>query len=216
MGLLSSPSQGIRAGNFWGHVEVAFLNTYAARWQLALDSFGLGLAQGKTLFMPREVIENGGGIEALANEMAEDAAATKMVLAQGLRSRHTRRSFPQPIGRRKARDVWGRMLRWSRLRRDGYPLSFAIEALQGFFLPFGAAVFLSAAGVVPAIVPLALPFVWFAAEVTLIRIAHWPCSPRGIVALVVRDALLPAIWIATWFGRRVVWHGTTIAPNRPD
>jgi ceramide glucosyltransferase len=52
--------------------------------------------------------------------------------------------------------------------------------------------------------------------VALIRIAHWPCSARGIVALVVRDAMLPAIWIATWFGRRVVWHGTTIAPNRPD
>ena len=106
-------------------------------------------------------------------------------------------------------------MRWSRLRRDGYPLSFAIEALQGFFLPFGVALFLSAAGAVPAMVPIALPFVWFAAEVVLARIARWPCSPRGIVAMVVRDALLPAVWIATWFGRRVVWHGTTIAPNRP-
>lgn len=213
-GILSSPSHGVRAANFWGDVEVAFLNTHAARWQLALDSLGLGLSQGKTLFLKRSVIESGGGIEALADEMAEDAAATKLVLRQGLRPRLTQRMFPQPIGHRTAKDVSARFLRWSRLRRDAYPLVFAIEALQGLFLPFVAALFLWTLGALPGLLLLALPLVWFGAETALARTANWPFGRREIIAMFVREAMLPALWIATWFRRDVVWRGTQIAPRR--
>lgn len=213
MGVLSSPCHGICVGNFWGAVEAAFLNTHSARLLLALDSLGLGLSQGKTLFMPREVIERGGGIEALASDMAEDAAVSKMVLAQGLRPRFTRRTFPQPIGRRRAKDVWGRMLRWSRLRRDAFPQVFAVELLQGAVAATLAALCLHLFAGLPGAVPLAIPFLWFGAETVMARMAGWPAGPREIAAMAVREIMLPAIWIATWFGRRVVWQGTVIAPR---
>ena len=130
-GLVSSPPAGIRPGNFWGAVECAFLNSSQGRWQLAADSVGLGFAQGKTLFWRREVLEAGGGLAALGRKLAEDVASTRLVRAQGLRVRLAQRLFAQPVGHRTARSVWDRQLRWSIIRREGFPVIFAAEALQG-------------------------------------------------------------------------------------
>ena len=64
---------------FWAELECAFLNTYQARWQYAADSLGHGFAQGKTMLVRRRDLAQAGGIQALAEEIAEDAAATKLV-----------------------------------------------------------------------------------------------------------------------------------------
>ena len=82
-GIVCSPPIGTRPEFFAADIECAFLNTYEARWQYAGDSSGYGFAQGKTMLWRREIIEAGGGIEALGAEIAEDAAATKLVNAQG-------------------------------------------------------------------------------------------------------------------------------------
>src|SRR5580704_10248240 len=76
-GLVASPPIGARPHGFWAEIECAFLNTYQARWQYLVDSFGRGFAQGKTMLWRRADLEQAGGIEALGNEVAEDAAATK-------------------------------------------------------------------------------------------------------------------------------------------
>ena len=78
-GLLCSPPIGCQPDGFWAEVECAFLNTYQARWQYAADTLGLGFAQGKTMLWRRRDLERAGGIQALAEEIAEDAAATKLV-----------------------------------------------------------------------------------------------------------------------------------------
>ena len=69
---------------FAAEIECAFLNTYEARWQYAAEAAGFGFAQGKTMLWRRDILEAGGGIEALGAEIAEDAASTKLVHAQGL------------------------------------------------------------------------------------------------------------------------------------
>jgi ceramide glucosyltransferase len=65
---------------------------------------------------------------ALACELAEDAAAVKLVTRQGLRVRLADRPFKQPLGSRTAGEVWRRQLRWARLRRK---LFFAVEIFAG-------------------------------------------------------------------------------------
>ena len=77
-GLVSSPAVGCAPGNIWAEVECDFLNTYQARWQCFADSITLGFAQGKTMLWRQDILERGGGIGALAAEVAEDAAATKL------------------------------------------------------------------------------------------------------------------------------------------
>ncbi|APX22235.1 MAG: ceramide glucosyltransferase [Rhodobacteraceae bacterium] len=211
-GLVSSPPSGIRPGNFWGAVECAFLNTSQGRWQLAADSLGMGFAQGKTLFWNRKVLEAGGGLPALGRNLAEDVASTKLVRAQGLRVRLTPKLFPQPVGDRSARFVWDRQLRWSRVRRDGFPLIFMAEIAQGPLVPVAALVTLAALGTVPWILLPVLLLAWYGAEIALARVAGWPATPRDLAAMIVRDALLPALWLATWTGRGITWRGTDMAP----
>ncbi len=105
-GLVCSPPLGTRPGGFWAEVECAFLNTFQARWQYAAEGFGSGFAHGKTMLWRRGLLEAGGGIRALVAEVAEDAAATKLVRGAGLRVRLVDRPFEQPLGPRSARQVW--------------------------------------------------------------------------------------------------------------
>lgn len=210
-GLVSAPPVAERPGNLWGSVEAAFLNTNQARWQVAADMFGLGFAQGKSLFWRRDILMAGGGFEALGRNMAEDVASTKLVRRQGLKVRLTRHLFAQPIGERSARAVWDRQLRWSKVRRDGFVAIFAAEIAQGPFLPFLSAIALAALGALPWIALPLLAALWYGAEVVLARIAGWPSSARDIAAFVIRDAMLPALWVKTWFGRDFNWRGNDMS-----
>ncbi|WP_143594665.1 ceramide glucosyltransferase [Thioclava sp. DLFJ5-1] len=206
-GLVSAPPVAERPGNLWGAVEAAFLNTNQARWQVAADMIGMGFAQGKSLFWRRDILMAGGGFAALGRNMAEDVASTKLVRRQGLKVRLTRHLFAQPIGTRAAREVWERQLRWSKVRRDGFVMIFAAEIAQGPFLPFLAALVLAALGAMPWIALPLLVALWYGAEVLLARIAGWPASARDIAGFAIRDAMLPALWLMTWFGRDFTWRG---------
>ena len=87
----------------------------------------------------REILEAGGSIEALGAEIAEDAAATKLIRAQGFNAHLVDRPFQQPLGQRRLRDVWSRQLRWARLRRATFPFFFAPEILTTSLLTLVAA-----------------------------------------------------------------------------
>src|SRR5215469_6935028 len=104
-GLVASPPIGSQPRGFWAEIECAFLNTYQARWQYMVDSFGRGFAQGKTMLWRRAELERAGGIEALGSEVAEDAAATKIVRSAGLKVRLVDRPLAQPLGHRSANEV---------------------------------------------------------------------------------------------------------------
>ena len=119
----------------WAELECAFLNTYQARWQYLADTLGAGFAQGKTMLWRRAVLQQAGGIEALARDLAEDAAATKVVDAQGLRVRLVDAPFGQPLGYRGTDEVWNRQVRWARLRRASFPACYLPELLTGAPLP---------------------------------------------------------------------------------
>ncbi|WP_286174133.1 ceramide glucosyltransferase [Rhodobacter sp. NTK016B] len=207
-GLVSSPPVGIRPEGWGGHLECALLNANQARLQLAADSLGHGFTQGKTMFTHRGLIARAGGFAALGRHMAEDATATKMVRGLGLNVRLTPAPFAQPIGYRRLRQVWDRQLRWSRVRRDAFPRLFTLEILNGAALP--ALMALSAAGPLTA---LSYLVVWYGAEALLMRRAHWPSGWRDIAVLPLRDAMLPALWLATFARRGFDWRGTAMGSN---
>lgn len=204
-GLVSSPPWGDRPQGAAAHVECAFLNGNQARLQLFADSIGLGFAQGKTLFWNRAILERAGGLAALGTSLAEDAAATRLVRAQGLKVRLTPHPFAQPIGRRSLAQLWGRQLRWSRVRRDGFPLLFLGEVANGALLP---AVLVAAAGhgaLLPAFLAL-----WYGAEWLFVRRAGWPAGWRDALAMPARDLMMPALWAATFLKRGIVWRGNAM------
>ncbi len=215
-GLVSSPPVGERPEGLAGSLECAFLNGNQARLQLASDSLGNGFAQGKTLFWNRKMLNEAGGLEALGRYLAEDVNATKLVHAAGLKVRLTPLPFAQPIGRRSFRNVWHRQLRWSRVRRDGFPLLFAVEPFNGPMVPFILVAVAAARLDMSVVLLLAVAVIWYGAEFTLMRRAGWPSAWRDVLALPLRDLLLPVLWLATFLKRDIEWRGNAISPHDSD
>ena len=207
VGLVSSPPVGTRPKGVGGELECAFLNTYQARWQIAADAFGVGFAHGKTMLLRRDILDQAGGITALASTTAEDAAATYLVRAAGLRVRLTRTPFPQPLGQRTLGQVWRRQVRWSQLRRGDLSFIFWAEPLSfASLILIGAAFAISAWGLSSGVF-LALVVLWYGAEAILARSYRWPLSIISPVFWIARDLLLPVLWLAALANRGYEWHG---------
>jgi ceramide glucosyltransferase len=215
-GLVCSTPIGARPDGFCAEIECAFLNTLQARWQYAGEAVGLGFAQGKSMLWHKPFLEARGGIRALAAEIAEDAAATKLVRAAGARVHLVASPFEQPLGRRKPAEVWARQLRWARLRRVTFPAFFAPEIGTGPVLPFGIAL-LSVPSTTLAGWLCALAALWYSAEYGLAVRAGWYRGPRLLLAFLVRDAVFPVIWIGAWMRGAVLWRGNPmdIRPKAP-
>jgi ceramide glucosyltransferase len=206
-GLVSSPPVGCRPDGFWAEVECAFLNTYQARFQYAVDALGCGFAQGKSMLWNRNILERSGGIRALASELAEDAAATKVVRAAGLKVRLVDAPFEQPLGHRSTAEVWRRQVRWARLRRTSFKRCFMPEILAGAAWPIAAAAFVAAQSDLPFLSAPAVAAVWYGGEALLAWAAGWHLTARSPLAWAVRDLLLPAIWLNGLFGTAFTWRG---------
>jgi ceramide glucosyltransferase len=133
------------------------------------------------------------------------------VRGQGLKVSLTPLPYAQPIGRRRLAHVWDRQLRWSRVRRDGFPLVFATEFSNGSVLPVAAMVLAGAVLNLPVAGVLAYVGLWYGAEIYLMRRAAWPHGWRDMAVLPLRDLLLPALWAATFLRRGIEWRGTAMA-----
>jgi ceramide glucosyltransferase len=207
-GLVCSPPIGCLPSGFWAELECAFLNTYQTRWQYFSDSMGSGFAQGKTMLWRREDLNRAGGLRALAQELAEDAASTKVVRDAGKRVRLVDCPFGQPLGQRSIGDVWKRQLRWARLRRDSFKACYAPEVLSSGLL---AVLLAGAAADIANISPLGgaamAGAVWYGGEAALAYAARWPLTMLSPLAWIARDVLLIPLWIAGWFGNDIVWRG---------
>ena len=215
-GAVCSMPIGDRPHNFWAELECAFLNTLQARYQYVAESLGFGFAQGKTMLVQRELVERAGGIRALAGEDAEDAALTKLVRAAGLRVHLVDTPVAQPLGWRSAAQVWARQLRWARLRRITFPWLFVPEILVGSAPP-GVSAGLAAWGyglsVVAAVATATA--LCITGEMRLAAHAGWHRSWRMPIALLVRDLLLPILWVGALLGSGFVWRGTEITIAKP-
>ncbi|MDH4442740.1 MAG: ceramide glucosyltransferase [Rhizobium sp.] len=209
-GLVCSPPAGTEPENFGAHLESAWLDSFQARWQLFADATGFGFAQGKSMLFNRQLITRLGGFERLGEEVAEDAAATLLIRGAGLKVRLVHEPFPQPLGQRNIAAVWKRQLRWARLRRASFPLYFLPEVFTGAALPALAVIAASIAGNLPAVTPLAYLAVWYAAEIGLAHAYRWPSGWRILPAMLIRDLLLPALFVAAWFGSGFEWRGNTM------
>ncbi|TIP98053.1 MAG: ceramide glucosyltransferase, partial [Mesorhizobium sp.] len=210
-GLVCSTPIGSRPDGFWAEVECAFLNTLQARWQYTGEALGLGFAQGKSMLWNKPMLDANGGIRALAAEIAEDAAATKLVNGLGLRVNLVASPFEQPLGSRTFGEIWSRQARWARLRRVTFPLFFAPEILIGAAPPLVLALVAAAgAGFSLSATAVAVLMVAYLPECALASAKGWHLSLRMIPAMVARDVMLPAIWVRGWLSGAVDWRGNTM------
>jgi ceramide glucosyltransferase len=216
IGAVSSPSVGSDPRSFGADIECAFLNTLFARFLLASDTLGGGFVVGKVIMLPRELLDAAGGPDALATEIAEDSAATKLVRRAGRKTRLIDRPVDQPLGVRSIGQVWSRMSRWARLRRAAFPAVYAWEWAMTPWLPVAlGAVVAPSYGLSPAGGAGAVLAYWYGVEFALATIAGWCWR---LPAAVVRDLMLIAIWPLPFVSSRYRWAGhdiTTTQGRRP-
>lgn len=210
-GLVCSTPVGSRPDGFWAELECAFLNTFQARWQYAGEAVGFGFAQGKSMLWNKPFLDANGGIAALAAEIAEDAAATKLVRRAGKHVHLVGQPFEQPLGERTLYDVVQRQFRWARLRRVTFLPFFLPEILSGPLIPVVlallAASWLGLSGLL-AIACVLLP--WYAAELALAYGVGWYVSWRMPLALLLRDIVFPGIWTYAFIAGEVSWRGNSM------
>lgn len=210
-GVVSSTPVGSRPDGFWAEVECAFLNTLQARWQYTGAAVGFAFAQGKSMLWNKPMLEALGGIRALGAEIAEDAAATKLVRRAGLKVRLVASPFEQPLGRRGRDEVWSRQVRWARLRRVTFPAFFAPEILLGAMPPLFFALLAAAMDDASlAATAFAVLAATYLPECLLAFRKGWYLKPRLVAAMLVRDVLLPAIWLRGWIGAAIEWRGNAM------
>ena len=107
----------------------------------------------------------------------------------------------QPLGRRTEQEIWSRQARWSRLRRVTFPGFFAPEILLGALPPLLLALAAVAIGdftLLPAVL-LVLAGIYLP-EVALALAKGWRLSRWSVPAMMVRDVMMPAIWLRAWIG----------------
>jgi ceramide glucosyltransferase len=216
-GLVCSMPQGSHPQNIWAELEIAFLNTYQARWQYAADGVGTGFAQGKNMLWRRDVLEGGGGIRALAAEIAEDAASTKLVRRAGLKINLVDSPFEQPLGRRTLHDLWHRQIRWARMRRKTFPAHYLPEILAGCATP--ALVGAYAADLIGWNVPLTAGLVLaslYCAEMILAFTNKWHISWRLPFLFLLRDVMQPVIYLDAWLMDDFIWRGTAMTVREEE
>ncbi|MDA5635775.1 MULTISPECIES: ceramide glucosyltransferase [Rhizobium/Agrobacterium group] len=210
-GLVCSPPLGSRPAGFWAHVECAFLNGSQGRWQYAAEAIGIGFAQGKSMLWNKPFLEDHGGIRALAAEIAEDAASTKLVRNAGRRVHLVSPPFEQPLGQRHPSEIWSRQTRWARLRRVTFPQYFAPEILTGalppLLLALAAAAMMDINAVITAFAVLAI---MYAPELVLAALNGWPLSLYTLPAMIARDMIMPVVWTRSWIGSAVAWRGNVM------
>lgn len=215
-GMVISMPIGSRPQGFWAEVECAMLNTFEARWMFAGEILGIGFAQGKNMLWRRDILENAGGIAALAADVAEDAAGGKIVNAAGLKIRFVDMPFEQPLGPRRPLDIWSRQVRWARLRRVTFPGYFAPEPIAGAFIPFLLiGIYVYAYGYNPIPFVGAFAAIIYAAEMLLAWRAGWFLNWASPIAFLVRDIGFPAMWTTALLFDDFTWHGKSMSVKEP-
>ncbi len=210
-GLVCSTPAGSRPQSFGAEVECAFLNAFQARWQYVGEALGLGFAQGKSMLWNKPFLDARGGIAALGAEIAEDAAATKLVRSAGKHVHLVGQPFEQPLGPRRIADAVQRQFRWARLRRVTFLPFFAIEILSAPLLPVLLAAFACLGSGLPVwLGPLAVLVLWYLGDIVLSAGVGWFLNWRSPFAMLVRDIAFPGIWAYAFVGGEVSWRGNAM------
>jgi ceramide glucosyltransferase len=211
VGLVSAAAVGTEPTNFWGELELAFMNGQFARLHLAGDFLGFSGALGKAMMIRRQDLPRICGLLSIGLDCCEDAALSRNVKKSGLRVALSDKPVLQPVRDQRFQDVFRRHRRWLSCRRKYLPVVFVAEAISS------AAVASLAGGVVTAgigfgatIGVLATLGLWAAADSGFALLKRWPWRPHSILVWLVREIIFLPMWVAALLARTVTWHGRRV------
>jgi len=212
VGLVTCAYRGVPTPNVWSRLGAMYINEWYVPSVLLAWLFGYeGYVSGQTMCIRQETLRAIGGLQAIADYLADDHRLGELVSALGLRivlspyvvaGEHHEQTF-ESLARHE--------MRWMRTIQVLRPRSFRLIFLS-FSLPLAlAGLVLATAG---ALAPLAT---WnlFALTLALRLALHFLHRTYGKQSLFgdmwlvpIRDGLLCWVWFRSFFTSRVTWRGT--------
>jgi len=204
-GLVTCLYEGVSTGGFWSELGALHINFGFLPGALLAAALGIGHGCfGATIALRRETLDRIGGLARLRDELADDRRIGDAVREQGLEVVLSRYVVEARVTEPSIASLWQHELRWARTVRAITPAGFAGSVLTH---PVALAALGAAAS------RFGLTSCIFAAISCLLR---WASAliiagalgfrTTGLWLLPVRDALSFAVFVASFFGRRVSWR----------
>jgi ceramide glucosyltransferase len=169
---------------------------------------GVKFTLGATMAVRRKALEAIGGFESLASHYSDDFETGHRIAARGYRVELAPRPVVTVFPPETLRQCFRHQVRWALTTRHSRPRGHV-----GLALTFGLPWSIAAALVAPSW-PISVAYL--AAYLMLRAASAWEVGVKGLKDLVVRrklwllpvrDAFGLAVWITSFFQRRIVWRG---------
>ncbi len=212
VGMVHCLYRGRPTASFWSRLAALDVNTRFAPSVLVGEMLGANPCLGPTMALGAETLASIGGLEHLADFLADDFELGRAVRAKGLRIGCPTMVIDHVFPEASAGEVLAHELRWARTIRlvqpAGYlgsviihvtPLALLGAALTGFS---GWSLVLLAGLVILR-------------QVQAYGLSRWMSSDRGLLWLLpLRDLMSFGVFIAAIFGDQVQWRGNRLRVQR--
>ncbi|MGO9592935.1 MAG: bacteriohopanetetrol glucosamine biosynthesis glycosyltransferase HpnI [Steroidobacteraceae bacterium] len=212
VGLVTCLYRGVPTQHICSRLGAMYINEWYMPSVLVAWLFGYqGYASGQTLCLRRDTLQSIGGLQAMANHLAEDHRLGEMVRGSGLRIVLSPYVLKAEHHEPNLDSLTRHEVRWMRTIRVLRPRSFRMIFLS-FSLPL-AILGIMLAGVEPSLSTTA--WALFATTVIarlLVHFVHRLRDDRPLLSdlwlLPARDLLIWWVWCRSFFSSRVTWRGS--------
>ena len=205
VGIVTCLYRGVPTGGIWSELGAMHINFGFLPGALAGEAMGVGRGCfGATIALRRATLERIGGFARVRDELADDHRLGDAVRALGLGVVLSRYMVEARVTEPSLAALWRHELRWARTVRGVAPAAYAGSIVTHPLMVAGLAAAFSRFDLTACV---------FVGITYLVRgvCARITASALGLPAarlwlLPVRDALSFAVFVASFFGRRVFWR----------
>ena len=211
VGLVTSIYRDVPTPSIWSRLGAMYINEWYMPSVLIAWFFGYdGYVSGQTMCLRRDTLQAIGGLQSIANHLADDHRLGQLVCGLGLRIAMS----PYVVRAEHHEPSWDSLirheLRWMRTIRALRPRSYCFLFLS-FSVPLAVlGILLGAAGSLGATTAWALFLTTLLARLGL-HFVPWLRGTRPLLAdlwlVPAQDLLMVWIWLRAWFTSRVSWRG---------
>jgi ceramide glucosyltransferase len=212
VGLVTSVYRDVPTKSIWSHLGAMYINEWYMPSVLLAWLFGhQGYVSGQTMCLRRETLQVIGGLQAIANYLADDHRLGELVSGLGLRIALS----PYVVRAEHHEPSWDSLarheLRWMRTIRVLRPRSYCFLFLS-FSLPLAIlGMLLSVAQSSASMAAWALFLTTLLSRLVL-HFVPWLRGDRPLLAdlwlVPVQDLLMVWVWVRAFFTSRVSWRGS--------
>ncbi len=212
VGLVTSVYRDVPTKSIWSHLGAMYINEWYMPSVLLAWLFGYqGYVSGQTMCVRRETLQAIGGLQAIANYLADDHRLGELVSGLGLRIALS----PYVVRAEHHEPSWDSLarheLRWMRTIRVLRPRSYCLLFLS-FSLPLAILGILLSVAQGPASMAAWALFLTTLLARLVLHFVPWLRGDRPLLAdlwlVPVQDLLMVWVWARAFFTSRVSWRGS--------